>query len=88
MKNYGVNKMPVESSQPRKQRKFLFTAPFHLRRKMISAHLSKDLRKRFKIRSFPVRKGDEVMIVRGSRRSRKEKFQELTSRDTKSTSRE
>jgi len=74
MKNLGEEKkMPIASSKPRKQRKFMFTAPFHMRRKMVAAHLSKDLRKRFKIRSFPIRKGDEVMIMRGEQKKQKGK---------------
>src|SRR2546426_7508799 len=54
-----------KSKQPRKQRKFLFNAPLHLRRKLISAHLAKDLRQVYKRRSLPLRKGDEVKILRG-----------------------
>jgi large subunit ribosomal protein L24 len=69
--------MPIASSKPRKQRKFMFTAPFHVRRKMISAHLSKDLRKRFKIRSFPIRRGDEVQVMRGSQKKQKGKISRI-----------
>lgn len=54
-----------KSKKPRKQRKFLYNAPKHLRRKIMSAHLSKELRKQYKRRSFPIRKGDEVRIMRG-----------------------
>lgn len=32
---------------------------------MIAAHLSKELRREYKKRSLPVRKGDEVEIMRG-----------------------
>lgn len=53
------------SRQPRKQRKFLYNAPLHLRKKQISAHLSKELRKIYKRRSLPLREGDEVKIMRG-----------------------
>ncbi len=53
------------SKQPRKQRKALYTAPLHKRHNSMSVHLSDDLRKEFNRRSFPVRKGDEVEIVRG-----------------------
>lgn len=53
------------SSKPRKQRKFLYTAPLHLRRKMMSATLSHELREKYKRRSFPVRTGDVVRIMRG-----------------------
>jgi len=54
-----------KSKKPRKQRKFLYNAPLHLRRKIISAHLSKELREQYKRRSFPLRKGDEVKVMRG-----------------------
>jgi len=55
----------IESKQPRKQRKFLFNAPLHVRRKFLSAHLSDDLITKYKRRSFPVAKGDTVKVVRG-----------------------
>ncbi len=54
-----------KSKKPRKQRKFLYKAPLHLRRKMISAHLSKELREKYGKRSIPLRRGDEVKIMRG-----------------------
>jgi|YelNatPaOPRAMG01_1025707.scaffolds.fasta_scaffold01691_21 large subunit ribosomal protein L24 len=63
-----------KSSKARKQRKFLFNAPLHLRRKMISAHLSKELREKYKRRSLPLRKGDEVEIMRGEFKGKKGKI--------------
>jgi len=54
-----------KSKKPRKQRKFIYNAPLHLRRKMISAHLSKELREKYGRRSMPLRKGDEVKVMRG-----------------------
>lgn len=54
-----------ESKQARKQRKFLYNAPLHLRRKMLSSHLSKELREKYKRRSLPLRKGDEVSVMSG-----------------------
>jgi large subunit ribosomal protein L24 len=57
-------KQPI-SKKPGKQRKFLFNAPIHLRRKILSAHLSKELRTKYKKRSMPVRKGDEILVMRG-----------------------
>ncbi len=62
-----------KSKKPRKQRKFLYNAPLHLRRKMISAHLSKELREKYKTRSMPLRKGDEVEVMRGEFKKRKGK---------------
>ncbi len=44
----------------------MHTAPLHSRRKLLSAHLSKELRQQFKRRALPLRKGDEVEIMKGS----------------------
>jgi len=69
-----------KSKKPRKQRKFLIEAPLHLRRKMISAHLSKELREKYKRRGLPLRKGDEVEIMRGEFKGKKGKISRV---DTK-----
>ncbi|MBT4166318.1 50S ribosomal protein L24 [archaeon] len=53
------------SKQPRKQRKFRANAPLHVRHKMVSAHLSETLRKRYGKRNVPIRKGDNVKIMKG-----------------------
>merc|ERR1711993_108625 len=53
------------SSQSRRSRKAHFNAPSHLRRKIMSAALSKELRAKYNCRSMPVCKDDEVKIVRG-----------------------
>jgi large subunit ribosomal protein L24 len=55
----------IKSSKPRKQRKKVLELPLHLRKKLVSAHLSKELRKQLKKRSLPVRKGDKVRVLRG-----------------------
>ncbi|BAA30882.1 124aa long hypothetical 50S ribosomal protein L24 [Pyrococcus horikoshii OT3] len=57
--------MKMNSKQPRKQRKFLYNAPLHVRQKMMSAPLSKELREKYKVRNLPVRVGDKVRIMRG-----------------------
>ncbi len=57
--------MKTKSKKPNKQRKTMYTAPLHLRRKRMSVQLSKELQKEFKRRSLPVRKGDEVEVVVG-----------------------
>lgn len=53
------------SKQPRKQRKYLWNAPFHIKRKFLSAHLDKELRKKYSRRNIEIRKGDEAKIMRG-----------------------
>jgi large subunit ribosomal protein L24 len=53
------------SKQPRKQRKYRANAPLHIKRKFMNARLTKELAKKYSRRSFPLRKGDTVKIVRG-----------------------
>lgn len=65
------------SKQPRKQRKYVANAPLHLRRKMISVTLSKDLRKKHEKRNFPVRKGDNVSIMRGEFKGKSGKIENV-----------
>ncbi|XP_044756527.1 60S ribosomal protein L26 [Coccinella septempunctata] len=48
-----------------KCRKRHFTAPSHIRRKLMSSPLSKELRQKYNVRSMPIRKDDEVQVVRG-----------------------
>merc|ERR1712002_185731 len=53
------------TSSRRKQRARHFNSPSHMRRKIMSAPLSKELRNKYNVRSLPIRKDDEVMVVRG-----------------------
>ncbi|MDR0913482.1 MAG: 50S ribosomal protein L24 [Methanobrevibacter sp.] len=53
------------SKQPRKQRKAVYNAPLHARRKYMGVNLSHDLREEFGRRSLPVKVGDTVKVVRG-----------------------
>jgi large subunit ribosomal protein L24 len=55
----------TESKQPRKQRLALLQAPLHIRQKLMTAPLSKELREKYGVKRLPVRKGDKVRIVRG-----------------------
>ncbi len=54
------------SSKAKVQRYNQANAPLHIKRKMLSAHLSADLRKEYGKRSARVCKGDTVTIVRGN----------------------
>jgi len=49
----------------RKNRKRHFNAPSHIRRRLMSCPLSKELRVKYNVRSMPVRKDDEVQVMRG-----------------------
>lgn len=62
------------SSSRSKSRKAHFTAPSSVRRVIMSAPLSAALRKEYKVRSLPIRKEDEVQIVRGSYKGREGKI--------------
>jgi len=53
------------SKNPKKQRKYRKYAPLHIRHKLVSANLSKELRKKYGRRSISLRKGDVVKIMRG-----------------------
>merc|ERR1712171_21364 len=61
------------SSSRRKSRKAHFTAPSSVRRKIMSAHLNKDLSSKYHVKSMPIRKDDEVIVVRGSNAGREGK---------------
>ncbi|PSS22049.1 hypothetical protein M430DRAFT_40840 [Amorphotheca resinae ATCC 22711] len=60
-------------SSRRKSRKAHFSAPSSVRRTIMSAPLSKELREKYNVRSIPIRKDDEVTIVRGSNKGREGK---------------
>ncbi|CAD7950952.1 unnamed protein product [Amoebophrya sp. A120] len=61
------------TSSRRKCRKAHFNAPSHKRRVMMSAPLSKELQQKYKVRSLPIRKDDEVIIKRGRAEKREGK---------------
>ena len=64
---------PDVSSSRRKSRKAHFTAPSSVRRKILSAPLSPELRNKYNVRTMPVRKEDEVQVVRGFFKNREGK---------------
>lgn len=55
----------LSSTQPRKQRKFRFNAPLHIRGQFLNSTLSKELRQKYETRNLRVRKGDKVKVMRG-----------------------
>lgn len=58
------------SKKPKKQRKYVYNMPLHLRNALMSATLSKELRKKYGRRSLSVREGDRVKILRGQFKKR------------------
>ncbi|KAH8102005.1 ribosomal protein L24 [Phellopilus nigrolimitatus] len=65
------------SSSRRKSRKLHFAAPSSVRRKIMSSALAKDLRAKYNARSLPIRKDDEVRIVRGKYKGREGKVTQV-----------
>lgn len=59
------SKLWIRSKQPRKQRKYRYNAPEHIKKKFVSANLSKELREKYNKRNFPLVKGDKVKVMRG-----------------------
>ena len=55
----------IVSTKPSKQRAALYNAPAHMRRRMLSASLSTELKTSQGRNSYPIRKGDTVKILRG-----------------------
>jgi large subunit ribosomal protein L26e len=58
------------TSSRRKNRKKLFQSDSNQRRKIMSSLLSKNLREKYQKKSLPIRKDDEVKIMRGIMRGR------------------
>lgn len=71
------------SKQPRKQRKYIYNAPLHARRKMMGVNLSKDLREEYGRRSIPVRTGDTVQVMRGDFKGHEGKVEKVNVKEYK-----
>src|SRR3989338_7207365 len=59
------NKNWKSSKQPRKQRKYVFNAPLHILKKLMSARLTKELKTKYGKKNVGVRKDDKVKIMSG-----------------------
>lgn len=70
----------TRSSQPRRQRKALYTATTFERRRRMAVPLSRELRTRYGRRSLPVRKGDTVRVLSGSYLGREERVAKVDRR--------
>lgn len=71
------------SKKPRKQRKYRAEAPLHIKRKMISSHLSKELRQKYGRRAMALRKGDTVKILVGTSAGKSGKIEKIDSKTMK-----
>ena len=72
-----------KSKNPGKQRKYRAQAPNHIKRKMMSALLSKELRKQYDKRSLSLRKGDSVLVMRGNSKGSKGKITDVDMKEMK-----
>ena len=73
------------SKQPRKQRKYVAKAPLHIKRKLLSVNLSKDLRKKYGKRNVVVKKGDTVKIMNGKFKKKTGKIIQVFTKKSKVT---
>ena len=71
------------SKRPAKQRKFKAKAPIHIKRKMLSTNLSKELREKYKTRNIPARKGDTVKVMKGKYKGKKGKITKILTKQLK-----
>lgn len=62
------------SIKPSKQRKELFNAPLHKKRKWVGAHLDENLLLKYDKRAIPIVKGDTVRVMRGSFKGHEDKI--------------
>ncbi len=73
------------SKRPGKQRKYTANAPLHIKKKLVSVNLTKELRKKYNKRNIPVRKGDVVKIKRGKFKGSQGKILEVKTKKQKVT---
>lgn len=71
------------SKQPRKQRKYRYNAPLHIKKNFIRAHISTELRKKYGKRNIGLRKGDKIKILRGEFRKKEGKVERVDLKKTK-----
>jgi len=71
------------STQPRKQRKYSYNTPLHIKQKSLHVHLSTDLRKKHGLRNLQVRVGDKVRVLRGQYRKKEGKVDRVSLKKSK-----
>jgi len=71
------------STQPRKQRKYVYNAPLHVKGNLLAAHLVKELRLKYGVRNIRVRTGDKVRVMRGHYKGREGKVERIDVKNSK-----
>ena len=72
-----------KSTQPRKQRKYRYNSPLHIKNKFMSVHLSKPLKEKYKKRNTTIRKGDSINVLRGKFKGKTGKIDRVDLKKTK-----
>ncbi len=65
------------SKQPRKQRKYRYNAPLHVKQKFMRTHLSKELQKKYGKKTFGLKRGDKVKVLRGQFKNHENKIEKI-----------
>jgi large subunit ribosomal protein L24 len=65
------------SAQRRKQRKYRYNAPLHVKQRFVHAHLSRELAKKYGRRSIQLKTGDKVKICRGTSKKKEGKVERI-----------
>ena len=71
------------SKQARKQRKYRYNAPLHIKQKLVHTHLSVELRKKYNTRNVGLKKGDKVKVIRGQFRKHTGSVERIDLKKTK-----
>ncbi len=69
------------SKKPRKQRKYTYNAPLHLKRKLVKTKVSEDLEEKYKVKNLIVRKNDIVKVLRGEFKGKQGKVIGFSNKD-------
>ncbi len=71
------------STKPKKQRKYRFNAPLHIKGKFLHVHLSDQLSKKHGKRTMRVRKGDRVKVMKGQFKEKSGKVEKVMTKKSK-----
>ena len=72
-----------KSTQPRKQRKYRYNAPLHVKQKMVHVHLSTELRKKYSFRNVQLKAGDKIKVLRGKFAKKEGKVDKISLKNEK-----
>jgi large subunit ribosomal protein L24 len=68
------------SLKPGKQRNFALNSPLHIKKNLLNAHLSKELKKKYNRNSISVRTGDKIKVMRGNFKGKTGKIERVNHR--------